>query len=105
MQHMLRLENLFPNDTQFFTSVGAGIAGLTLAAALSPLEYKVRVFEAATDVREKGYGLAVWPSSMRILRDALGIAGLEVNPCSSIGRVPMRSLRFGLLWKSKIKVS
>ena len=84
MQHMLRLDNLFPNDTQFCTSVGAGIAGLTLAAALSPLEYKVRVFEAATDVREKGYGLAVWPSSMRILRDALGVAGLDLRTSQSM---------------------
>jgi 2-polyprenyl-6-methoxyphenol hydroxylase-like FAD-dependent oxidoreductase len=47
---------------------------LTLAAALDPLQYKVQVFEAATIVREKGYGVAVWPSSMKILRDELGIS-------------------------------
>ena len=52
---------------------------MTLAAALDPSQYKVRVFEAALDVREKGYGLAMWPSSMKILRDELGITGLDLR--------------------------
>jgi 2-polyprenyl-6-methoxyphenol hydroxylase-like FAD-dependent oxidoreductase len=57
---------------------------LTLAAALDPSQYKVRVFEAALNVREKGYGLAVWPSSMKILRDELGITGLDLRTSQSM---------------------
>ena len=56
---------------------------MTLAAALDPLQYKVQVFEAATIVREKGYGVAVWPSSMKILRDELGI-GLDLRTSQSM---------------------
>jgi len=64
--------------------VGGGVAGLTLAAALDPLQYKVQVFEAATIVREKGYGVAIWPSSMKILRDELGITGLDLRTSQSM---------------------
>ena len=63
--------------------VGAGIAGLSAAAALDPLQYNVRVFEAASNVREKGYGLAIWPSTMKILRDELGITGLDLRTSQS----------------------
>jgi len=35
-------------------------------------------------VREKGYGLAVWPSSMKILRDELGVAGLDLRTSQSM---------------------
>ena len=65
-------------------SVGGGVAGLTLAAALDPSQYKVQVFEAALNVREEGYGLAVWPSSMKILRDELGITGLDLRTSRSM---------------------
>ena len=39
----------------------------------------MRVFEAASDVRENGYGLAIWPSTMKILRDELCITGLDLR--------------------------
>jgi len=64
--------------------VGGGIAGLTLAAKLDPSQYIVRVFEASTEIREKGYGLAIWPSTMRILRDQLGITGLDFRTSTSM---------------------
>ena len=67
-----------------FSAVGGGIAGLTLAAALDPLQFKVRVFEAAKDAREKGYGLAIWPSTMKIIRDELGITGLDLRTSRSM---------------------
>ncbi len=64
--------------------VGGGIAGLTLATKLDPSQYIVRVFEASTEIREKGYGLAIWPSTMRILRDKLGITGLDLRTSTSM---------------------
>eukprot|EP00751_Fragilariopsis_kerguelensis_P000392 CAMPEP_0170825362 /NCGR_PEP_ID=MMETSP0733-20121128/45899_1 /TAXON_ID=186038 /ORGANISM="Fragilariopsis kerguelensis, Strain L26-C5" /LENGTH=855 /DNA_ID=CAMNT_0011188877 /DNA_START=177 /DNA_END=2741 /DNA_ORIENTATION=+ len=64
--------------------VGGGIAGLTLAAALDPQHYIVQVFEASPEVREQGYGLAIWPSTMRVLRDMMGIVGLDLKQSNSM---------------------
>eukprot|EP00581_Thalassiosira_minuscula_P018801 CAMPEP_0183717160 /NCGR_PEP_ID=MMETSP0737-20130205/10847_1 /TAXON_ID=385413 /ORGANISM="Thalassiosira miniscula, Strain CCMP1093" /LENGTH=918 /DNA_ID=CAMNT_0025946547 /DNA_START=104 /DNA_END=2857 /DNA_ORIENTATION=- len=64
--------------------VGGGIAGLTLAAALNPEQYKIRIFEASDQIQEKGYGLAIWPSTMKILRDKLGITELDLRTSKSM---------------------
>jgi salicylate hydroxylase len=64
--------------------VGGGIAGLAVAAALDPRQFQVRVFEASKAVREKGYGLAIWPSTMKILRDELQIKGLDLRKTRSM---------------------
>lgn len=64
--------------------VGGGIAGLTLASALHPEEYKVQVFEASRDIREAGYGLAIWPNTMKILRDKLGVNDLDLRTSQSM---------------------
>lgn len=46
------------------------------------MQYKVRIFEASPEVREHGYGLAIWPSTMKILCDELGIEDIELRKSS-----------------------
>ena len=64
--------------------VGCGIAGATLAAVLDPKQYKVRLFEASREVREQGYGLAIWPSTVKILRDELEIEDIDLRRSKSM---------------------
>uniref|UniRef100_A0A7S1Y785 FAD-binding domain-containing protein n=1 Tax=Grammatophora oceanica TaxID=210454 RepID=A0A7S1Y785_9STRA len=71
--------------------VGGGIAGLTLAVTLDPDKFDVRVFEASQHVGEMGYGMAVWPSMMRILRDELGVTGLDLARSESMAVRPIRN--------------
>src|SRR5947209_1067962 len=54
--------------------VGAGIAGLTAAAALTRDDHHVTVLERARDLASVGAGLGVWPNAARAL-DCLGLAG------------------------------
>ena len=65
---------------------------MTLAAALDPKQFSVRTFEAANDVQEKGYGLAIWPNTMKILRDEIGISGLDLRTSRSM-TINRKSLR------------
>src|SRR4051794_30507465 len=53
--------------------VGAGIAGLTAAAALTRDGHEVAVLERARDLTSVGAGLGVWPNAARAL-DWLGLA-------------------------------
>ena len=62
-----------PNRRKIIHIVGAGVAGITLAAVLDPTLYDVKIFEASSTVSETGYGLAIWPSTMTILREKLHI--------------------------------
>jgi salicylate hydroxylase len=64
--------------------VGGGIAGLTLAAALDPKKFDVRVFESSPVVKEQGYGIAVWPSMIKILRDEMGVTDLNFATAKSM---------------------
>jgi 2-polyprenyl-6-methoxyphenol hydroxylase-like FAD-dependent oxidoreductase len=52
--------------------VGAGIGGLTAAAALSSLGWAVTVLERAPAIAEVGAGLTLWPNAVRAL-DELGL--------------------------------
>ena len=70
-----------------FIVAGGGICGLTTAIALIRLGHGVRVFEAATELREAGAGVVLGARAMRAL-DALGIhdavrsAGSEITSMS-----------------------
>ena len=57
--------------------VGGGIAGMTLAAGLDPRLFRVKVFEASPHLQEKGYGLAIWGSTIDILKHHLGLTDLD----------------------------
>lgn len=79
-------ENIEPktNTRKVIHIVGGGISGMALAAALDPEQFTVRVFEASDEVREQGYGMAIWPSTMSILRDRLGVSGLDLFQSDSM---------------------
>ena len=57
--------------------MGAGLAGLALAAGLDPELFEVKVFESLSTIEEKGYGLAIWPSTLKILRDGRHLEDLD----------------------------
>ncbi|MDX3896179.1 NAD(P)/FAD-dependent oxidoreductase [Pusillimonas sp.] len=48
--------------------VGAGIGGLTAAAALAQRGWSVRVHEAAHDLRAYGAGIYIWGNGLKVLR-------------------------------------
>lgn len=52
--------------------VGAGVAGLTAALALSAKHAQVTILERAPEIRELGAGLQLSPNAMRVM-DALGL--------------------------------
>jgi 2-polyprenyl-6-methoxyphenol hydroxylase-like FAD-dependent oxidoreductase len=49
--------------------VGAGIAGLAAAHALTKVGYEVRVLEQDSELRTDGAGLTLWPNAVRALKD------------------------------------
>ena len=62
--------------------IGAGIGGLAAALALQRRDFKVTVYERATEIREIGAGVVIAPNARRALRD-LGVdAALEQLSCS-----------------------
>ena len=54
--------------------VGAGLGGLTAAASLQSLGFKVRIYEQAEQLGEIGAGISLPPNSTRIL-EHLGLGG------------------------------
>lgn len=49
--------------------VGAGIGGLTLAAALKNRGFEVEVFEQAPELRQQGSGLSLYTNAVAVLHD------------------------------------
>jgi FAD-dependent urate hydroxylase len=60
--------------------VGAGLAGVASAVALSQAGHEVSVYEKAAELRTGGYGVILWPNATGIL-DELGVphAGLGLS--------------------------
>ena len=52
-----------------FGIVGGGIGGLAAAVALRRIGADVTVYEQATELREAGAGLMLWPNGSRVMRD------------------------------------
>lgn len=48
--------------------IGAGIGGLATALALQQAGFSVRVFERASEVRDVGAGLTLWPNAVKVLQ-------------------------------------
>jgi 2-polyprenyl-6-methoxyphenol hydroxylase-like FAD-dependent oxidoreductase len=69
--------------------IGAGIAGLSTALALTRKGLPVRVFEQAEEFRPLGAGLSLWSNAMRCLR-VLGIADRLVEAGSVVERLQFR---------------
>ncbi|GAA4670514.1 FAD-dependent monooxygenase [Streptomyces youssoufiensis] len=61
--------------------VGAGLVGLTTAAALRLIGHEVTVLEHAPRVRAAGAGISLWPNALREF-DAIGV-GAEVRGMGS----------------------
>jgi salicylate hydroxylase len=64
--------------------IGGGIGGLTTALALVQAGAEVHVYEAATELREIGAGVALHPNAMRVLR----AGGVEDAVRAADGRSP-----------------
>lgn len=47
--------------------VGGGIGGLSAALCLSKIGIEVEVFERASEIRESGAGVSLWPNATRVL--------------------------------------
>lgn len=72
--------------------IGAGVGGLSTAAALQNMGVDVRVYEQADEPRTAGAGLSLWPNAVRVLRQ------LEIN-VRDIGVVLSAGLR---RWNGKL---
>lgn len=79
-----------------FLIIGAGIGGLTTAHALLQQGHRVRVFEAAPELREVGAGLVLGANAMRALHQLqLDAAVLPLG--SPVTRLDLRDQRGRLL--------
>lgn len=66
--------------------IGAGIAGLTLAAAMERAGLRYRLYEQATELREVGAGILLAPNATRILN------GLGLSEALDAVSVPLRAI-------------
>jgi len=48
--------------------IGGGIGGLTTAIALRKIGFEVNVYERATELKEVGSGMSLWPNAVRSLQ-------------------------------------
>lgn len=71
------------------TIVGAGVAGLTLAAALDPHRFEIRLIEQRTDLPGVGTGFGIWPFAMAAL-ETLGPPSRTLADEVSKRAVPIR---------------
>lgn len=71
---------------QKFLIIGAGIGGLSVAAALRKAGHSFEIYEAAPAMRHGGAGIAVWANALHALR-ALGLQSLPA--CFQIGHSPV----------------
>lgn len=71
--------------------IGAGLAGVASAVALSQAGHEVRIYEQAAELRAGGYGIILWPNATGILEElgvphaGLGISLDRVDITSEIG--------------------
>ncbi|GAC1679911.1 MAG: FAD-dependent monooxygenase [Ktedonobacteraceae bacterium] len=63
--------------------VGGGLGGLAVALALRQIGMEVEVFEAASELRELGAGLTLWPNAVRSLQE-IGIGEDTLQAISKI---------------------
>jgi len=90
-----------------FIVIGGGICGLTTAIALIRSGHRVRVFEAAKELREAGAGVVLGTNAMRALHalgihDAVKASGSEITSMSlceanSVPIAEMDTLKFAQL--------
>jgi 2-polyprenyl-6-methoxyphenol hydroxylase-like FAD-dependent oxidoreductase len=72
--------------------VGAGVGGLCAAIALRRAGLEVVVLEQATELREVGAGVLLWPNAMRVLRRLEVGAAIE-DAGAAAARAALRSSR------------
>jgi 2-polyprenyl-6-methoxyphenol hydroxylase-like FAD-dependent oxidoreductase len=70
--------------------VGAGIAGLASALALTRTGWEVEILERAPELTEVGAGLSLWPNALRAL-DALGVGDAVRNRSALAGQAGIRN--------------
>ena len=76
--------------------VGAGIGGLTAALALQRVGVDVTVLERASELREVGAGISLWPNAVIGLR-RLGVGHAVEAAAATVQRADLRSWRGQLL--------
>ncbi|MEZ5557569.1 MAG: flavin-dependent oxidoreductase [Pseudomonadales bacterium] len=76
---------------------GAGIAGLTAALTLHRAGCRVRVYEAAPELRALGVGINLLPHSVQVL-SGLGLAGALDDAAIRTGRLSYYARNGRLIW-------
>lgn len=70
--------------------VGAGIGGLTAAIALRRMGFSAELYERASELKEVGAAIALWPNATRVLRD-LGVLDALLARSDLIQRCEIRT--------------
>jgi 2-polyprenyl-6-methoxyphenol hydroxylase-like FAD-dependent oxidoreductase len=81
--------------------VGAGIGGLTTAIALRRAGIDATVFEQASELREVGAGISLWPNAIKALR-RLGVGDEVENVGSAVAAAETRDHHGALLHSSPV---
>jgi FAD-dependent urate hydroxylase len=72
------------------TIIGGGIGGLTTAIAMRRRGHEVAVYERASELREAGAGITLWPNAMRVLFD-LGVGEAIASRGLRLGKAAIRA--------------
>ncbi|WP_396642385.1 FAD-dependent oxidoreductase [Microbacterium sp.] len=81
---------------------GAGLAGLTAAAALGRLGWSVRVHERGTELREIGAGIYMWENGLRAL-EAVGAYSAAVANAEAVSSPVLRDHKGRILQREWLR--
>ncbi len=82
--------------------IGGGIGGMALAAALHKLGIEAQVYERASELREVGAGIALWPNA-RASMAQLGAVERALSSCAPLHKAEIMSHRGAVLLSADLR--
>lgn len=81
--------------------VGGGIGGLSAAICLSAIGIEVEVFERASEIRESGAGVSLWPNATRVLAQ-MGLLQKCLEKGTPLSSLELKNLQGKILLHTRI---